>query len=385
MLVGKSDRPMTVMQILPALEVGGVETGTVEINNALLDRGHRSLVVSSGGRLVQPIEVSGGEHIQLDTGKKSPATLLQIHKLRKILHQQRVDLVHARSRMPAWITFLAWRGMPTATRPRFVTTAHGLNSVNRYSQVMTRGERVIAVSNYCRDYVLRNYPSLDPRRLTVIHRGVDSDQYPYGYRPASQWLDDWDYQFPELRNRLVVMLPGRFTRLKGHLLFLRAIELVKSRGVPVQALLVGGEDPRRRKYAQTVREEVAHLGLTHEVTFAGYRSDIREVMSVADVVVSTSTKPESFGRTVLEAVRLGRTTLGFDHGGVGEVLGKVYPEGRIPKNDHAALAEKIIQVHQGRVDPPSATHEFELSAMLDKELDLYETLITSPRRLRRAS
>ena len=314
------DSPLTVMQLLPALDGGGVERGTVEVNNALVARGHRSIVVSAGGRQVEAIRQTGGEHICLDLGRKHPATLLQTRKLRQLLGERQVDIVHARSRMPAWITWLAWRELSGSKRPRFLTTVHGLNSVNRYSRIMTRGERVIAVSNYCRDYVLRNYPTTDQNKMVVIFRGVDRRQFPYGYQAESQWIRAWKHQYPQLEGRFVVLLPGRMTRLKGHHDFLAAIATVKSRGLPVHAVLVGGEDPRRRQYARSVHEQVGALKLTDDVTLTGFRSDIREIMSMADAVVSTSTKPESFGRTVLESIRMGRPTLGYDHGGVGEIL-----------------------------------------------------------------
>src|SRR5574340_1156848 len=137
-------RKLTVLQLLPALESGGVERGTLEVADALVQRGHRALVMSGGGRLVAPLTKLGAEHYTWPIGVKSPRTLLLVGKLRRFLIEQRVDIVHARSRVPAWIACLAWRGMDLATRPRFVTTVHGMYGVNRYSRVMTRGGGFIA-------------------------------------------------------------------------------------------------------------------------------------------------------------------------------------------------------------------------------------------------
>jgi len=366
------------MQVLPALDGGGVERGTLEISRGLVARGHRSLVVSAGGGLVEQLKGQGGKHLSLDLSRKWPSTLLKIGRLRNMLVKEKVDLVHVRSRMPAWVTLAAWKSLPAKTRPRLVTTVHGLNSVNRYSRVMTYGERVIAVSHYCRDYVLANYPQTDPNRLLVIHRGVDPAQFPHGHQPPVEWLECWRADFPQLADRFVVLLPGRLTRFKGHFDFLKAVNQLKQSQLPIHGLIVGGEDPRRLKYAQSLREEVGRLGLESEITFAGHRSDLREIMSVSDAVVSTSIKPpESFGRTVLEAVRLGRPTIGYAHGGVGEVLSKVYPAGRVTLQDTAGLAKKLTEVFRGELSPPEPTNEFELATMVEKEIDLYESMVVS--------
>ncbi|MGJ7904769.1 glycosyltransferase, partial [Lysobacter sp. 1R34A] len=166
-------RRLTVMQLLPKLESGGVERSTLEIAEALVRAGHRAIVVSAGGRLVPQLVASGAEHIELAIGRKSPSTLRHAFGLRRLWAEHSVDIVHARSRLPAWIGLLAWRGLDEATRPRFVTTVHGLNSPSRYSAVMTRGERSICVSRTVRDYVLEHYPDTDPAKLRVIPRGID--------------------------------------------------------------------------------------------------------------------------------------------------------------------------------------------------------------------
>jgi len=364
------------MQVLPELDGGGVERGTLEISRGLVARGHRSLVVSAGGGLVEQLEGQGGKHFPLDLSRKSLFTLLKTTKLRRLLSSENIDLVHVRSRMPAWVTLAAWKSMPPKKRPRLVTTVHGLNSVNAYSRVMTYGERVIAVSHCCRDYVLKNYPQTDPEKVLVIHRGVDPAQFPHGHQPSDDWRKRWQAEFPQLAERFVVLLPGRLTRFKGHFDFLQAITRLKKSNLPVHGLIVGGEDPRRLKYAQSLRKEVERLGLMSDVTFAGHRSDLREIMSVSDAVVSTSIKPpESFGRTVLEAVRLGRPTIGYAHGGVGEVLSKVYPAGRVMLQDTDGLADKLAEVYRGELSPPEPTAEFELVTMIEKEIDLYEAMV----------
>jgi len=381
-----TDRSLTVMQVLPALEQGGVERGTLEVSQELRRRGHRSVVVSAGGHLVERLVEDGTTHLSLDVGKKRPWTLLKAFALCREILEHSVDLVHVRSRMPAWVTLAAWRMIPSTKRPRLVTTVHGLNSVNRYSRVMTRGEQVIAVSETCRQYVLDNYPDVDPKRMTVIHRGVDGAQFPYGYYPSSTWIDNWYREYPQLQEPFVAVISGRITRFKGHLDFIEAVDRTLNLGVPVHGLIVGAEDPRRKKYAISLREEIARRGLQSHITFTGHRDDIRDVISVADVVVSTSADPpESFGRAVLESVRLGRPTLGYDHGGVGEVLAEVYPEGRVPLHDTAEMAAKMAEVYHGELSPPAQTKAFDLQTLLRAEVDLYEKMVHGPGALRRAA
>ncbi|MEQ9408300.1 MAG: glycosyltransferase [Fuerstiella sp.] len=366
---------LTVVQLLPLFNAGGVERGTLEINRALVTAGHRSIVISGGGRLVPQLQADGGEHVEMQLWKKSPVTLLAVPRLRRWMQKTKPDIMHARSRVPAWATWLAWRRLDPDRRPRFMTTAHGMNKPNAYSRIMTYGERVIAVSQTCRDYLLQNYPQTDSDKVTVIHRGVDPAEFPFGYRPSDAWLQDWYQQYPNLRDQFVACVSGRITRFKGHLDFLQAISMLKQQGVIVHGVIAGAEDPRRLAYARELRNRVLQLGLQEQIVFTGHRSDIRDVICACDVTVSTSTKPpESFGRAVLESVRLGRITLGYAHGGVGEVLSTVYPEGRIPLQDVNMLARRLKDARDGTLPRPTPNRHFLLEDMQRRELKLYQDL-----------
>ena len=366
---------LTVAQILPQMNSGGVERGTLEVNRALIRTGHRSIVISGGGRLIPQLEQEGGEHIAMQVWKKNPLSLLTVRKMRHWIRETRPDILHARSRIPAWVTWLAWRGLPENDRPAFLTTNHGLSRPNAYSKIMTRGERVIAVSNTCRDHLLKSFPDLDPDKITVVHRGVDPQAFPHSHTPSDEWLRQWYEQYPQLRDQFVALLPGRITRFKGHLDFIAALERLQHRGLPVMGVIAGPEDPKRKRYLAELRERINYAGLESSVIFTGHRSDLQDVMSVSDVVISSSvTPPESFGRTVLESLRLGRITLGYAHGGVGEVLGTIYPEGRIPKGDVEGLANGIERAMDGQLSPPPPGDEFSLELMLTKVLQVYEEM-----------
>lgn len=367
---------MNVMQLLPSLESGGVERGTIEVSQELCRRGMKSTVVSSGGRLLESLTAHGGEHIEMPIHRKSLATLLQVRALRRLISERKVDVLHARSRVPAWVAYWAWRKMPTRDRPVFITTIHGLYSVSRYSKIMTAGQRVEVVSNTVREYALTSYPGTDPGKLVLNHRGVDPIQFPHGYQPTQAWLAQWQQAYPSLAGKFVITLAGRITRLKGHHQLIDAVGQLRRKGVDAHALIVGDEDPRRLKYAEELRQAVVSQGLADHVTFTGHRSDIKEVLAISSAVVSLSTKPESFGRSVLEAVRLGRPVVGYDHGGVGEVLSEVYPEGRTPLKDTKELVNRLAQIARGEVVPPNPIGDkFLLSDMLDRTISMYQDAV----------
>jgi len=368
-------KSLKIVQLLPDLNSGGVEKGTLEVAKAIVEAGHQSIVISSGGRLVSQLEDEGSEHVQWDLGKKSPLTFLQARKLRKWLQDNQIDIIHARSRLPAWVAYLAWKKMPAGKRPHFVTTMHGLNSVSRYSKVMTYGEKVIAVSNTVKGYLLENYPDTSAEKIVTIPRGIDADEFPFAYKPESNWLEDWYTTFPQSKNRWLITLPGRLTRLKGHNDFIDVIKQLKENHVDLHGLIVGGEDPKRKQYAQELYQRIKDEGLSDHITFTSYRSDMKQIYAISQAVMSLSTKPESFGRTVVEAISLGKAVIGYNHGGVGETLGNVYPEGLVTLNDIDEVAKRCSQLYNAEIKAPQeAQSYYKKHVMLDQTLALYESL-----------
>lgn len=369
-------RKLTVVQVLPALQSGGVERGTLEVGRHLVEHGHRSIVISAGGRLVDRLLREGSEHVSWDIGKKNPWTLRLIPVLRRFLVQNKVDILHARSRMPGWICYLAWKGMNPKTRPRFITTVHGLYSVNAYSAVMVKGEKVIAVSEATRDYIMHGYPGVEHERIELIPRGVEPDEFPYGFKPTVEWLGAWQSEHPQLAGRKILCLPARLTRLKGHHEFIELVARLRAQGMSVHGLIVGGEDPNRQGYAAEIRQAVHDRGLDDAISFTGARLDIREIYAISDIVFSLSTKPESFGRTVLEALCMGVPVVGYDHGGVSEIMRTLYPEGRVEPENIGQLTATVAKLLESpalvRQDNP-----YTLKNMLDRTLALYEQVAAS--------
>lgn len=363
---------LTVVQLVPALDSGGAERSTLEIARALVAAGHRAVVISAGGRLVQRLEAEAGEHITLPIGRKSPLALAQVMPLRRALAALKPDVVHARSRLPAWLARLALPGLQP--RPHFVTTVHGLNSPNAYSAVLTRGERVIVVSQTVRDHVQQHYPDLPQERVRLIPRGVDADEFPYGYRPDPAWREAFFAEFPHLAGAPLLTLPGRGTRLKGHAHALRLLAALHARGIDARLLLLGADEPARAGYLRELRQLAQTLGVADAMAITPPRSDVREVYAISDLILQLSTKPEAFGRTVLEALALCRPVLGYAHGGVGELLAELYPAGRVPTADEARLVERAAELL--RLAPPIAPMtRYRLDNMQQATLAVYAEVV----------
>jgi glycosyltransferase involved in cell wall biosynthesis len=372
---------MKVLQILPELQSGGVERGTLEIAAHLVARGHEAVVVSNGGRQVAALEKSGARHSAMPVHRKSLRTLLQVRPLRRLFATERPDIVHIRSRVPGWIAWLALKKMPVATRPRLVSTVHGFYSVNRYSAIMTRGERVIAVSNSVRDYIAQNYPMVPADRVRVVPRGIEPERYPRGYAPTADWLCEWRAGpgAALAPGALVLLLAGRITRLKGHEDFLRLLASLAQTGVDAHGLIVGDTHPDKRAYLAEVRKMAQGLGVVDRAHFLGHRSDLREIMAVSDLVLSLSQQPESFGRTVVEALSLGRMFLGYDQGGVGEQLRVIFPQGCVRLGDEAGLLATALRLARERPAPDAIPEAYTLNAMCMGTEAIYRDLLAAER------
>ncbi len=372
-------RPLTVLQLLPALESGGVERSTLEIAEALVRAGHRALVVSAGGRLVARLQASGAEHVELDIGRKSLLSLRHVRTLRALLQREQVDIVHARSRLPAWVALLALRGLPATARPRFVTTVHGLNSPSRYSAVMTRGERVICVSRTVRDYVLRHYPGTDPRTLRVITRGIDPAAFPRAPTPDHEARAWAAARHPELAgDGSLLLLAGRGTRLKGHADALTLLAALRADGSDARLWLPGAREAGREGYIAELEAQADALGIAGALAFTPPIDAIARAYAASDLVLQLSRKPEAFGRTVIEALAVGRPVLGWAHGGVGELLGDLQAAGAVAPFDGAALLAAACAL-LARPPAPAVTIPHTLLAMQEATLAVYAELVDHPR------
>ncbi len=371
-------RPLTVVQMLPGLQSGGVERGTLELAGFLARNGHRSIVISGGGRLVPQLEREGSVHVSWRVGEKTPRCLQYLLPLRALFLNKKVDILHLRSRVPAWLGYFAWKSISPHKRPRLVTTVHGYYSVNCLSAIMTKGERVIAVSESIKQYITENYPRTPSERISVIYRGIDPSNFAYGYAPPKSWEKEWFSRYPQLNGRFVIAMISRITRLKGHPFFFDLIEKLLKKGIPVHGLVVGEADAAHASYMKELQQHLKQKGLDPYILFTGYCSEIKNMMASVHAVVSFSRKPESFGRTVLEALSLGIPVAGFDRGGVGELLKALFPAGLIKEDDMHNAATVLSHIYKTR-PLPSRNNSFTLESMLTQTVDLYQDLMESPR------
>ena len=364
-------RRLTVVQLLPALESGGVERSTLEIADALVRAGHRALVVSAGGRLVPQLLAVGGEHVALDIGRKTPWTLRHVPALRRLFDSEGADIVHARSRLPAWLGWWALRGM--ARPPRFVTTMHGLNSPSRYSAIMARGERVLCVSRTVRDYLLRHYPDTPAGRLRVVPRGIDPAAFPRAPRPDADARAQVVALHPQLGgDGPLLLLPGRGTRLKGHADAIDLLAALRADGVDARLWLAGARSSARGRYLEELEARARQRGVVDVMAATAPTDAIAQAYAACDLVLQLSRKPEAFGRTVLEALAVGRPVAGWAHGGVGELLGDWQPRGAAPPVDAAALHRAARDLLAQPPAPVTMPHG--LRAMQEATLAVYAEL-----------
>lgn len=374
-------RALTVVQLLPALESGGVERSTLEIAEALVRAGHRALVVSAGGRLLPALRASGAVHIELDIGRKSLATLRHARALGDLFARERVDIVHARSRLPAWLGWRALRGLRglPRQRPHFVTTVHGLNSPSRYSAIMTRGERVICVSQTVHDYVRRHYPRTDAGKLRVIPRGIDPATFPRAPWPDRAARAHVADLHPQLAGEgPLLLLPGRGTRLKGHDDALALLAGLRADGLDARLWMPGAREATRGDYIAGLESRAAALGIAGALAITPATASIAEAYAASDLVLQLSRKPEAFGRTVIEALSSGRLVLGWAHGGVGELLRELQPRGAIAPFDADALriAARALLAHPDALPAtmPGVIAHYSLQAMQQSTLAVYDEL-----------
>ncbi|MEO5962803.1 MAG: glycosyltransferase family 4 protein [Thermomonas sp.] len=366
-------RRLTVVQLLPALDAGGVERSTLEIAEALVNAGHRAIVVSKGGRMLPRLQAIGAEHITLDIGRKSPWTFRHVPALRRLFSEVDADIVHARSRLPAWLGWRALQGMHSA-RPRFVTTAHGLNSPSRYSAIMARGERVICVSKVVRAYLLRHYPHTDPQRLRVIPRGIDPTGFPRVTLPDRALRIRFSIDHPQLGgDGPLLMLPGRGTRLKGHADALDLLGALRADGLDARLWMPGALDPERAVYLDELRARAQAAGIAQALAITAPTDAMAEAYAACDLVLQLSRKPEAFGRTVIEALAVGRPVLGWAHGGVGELLAQLQPEGAALPFDMELLSQRAREL-LAHPPAPAATMPYTLQAMQRATMDVYQEL-----------
>ncbi len=376
-----NDRRLTILQILPRLDVGGAERVAIECAEAVSMSGHRALIAAEAGALHSMAQRARAEWMKLPLATKNPLKIWRnAGRLVRLAKAEGVDLLHAHSRAPAWSGLMAARKLNLP----FITTYHGVYGEGsafkrRYNRVMVRGERVIAVSHYVAGVIRARY-GLDERRVRVVHGGVDVHVFnpaavlgDRAARLARVWRAD--------DGRPAIMLPGRLTSLKGQEIFIRA--LAAMRNADALGILVGS-DQGRGDYTARLVALAEKLGVAARLRIVGHAEDMPATLMLADIVVNCSTVPEAFGRTIIEAQAMGRIVVATDHGGARETIEPGQSGFLVPPGDAHALAETLdhlldmgteARIDFGQQARAHVAEHFSLRAMQSRVLDVYAEVL----------
>lgn len=306
-----------ILQVLPALMSGGVERTVLNISEKIVENGMKSFVASSGGRLVSQLYQHGARHIDLPLNSKNPINILiNIFRLKNIIKLHDIKIIHAQSRAPAWSAYFAAK----LTKCHFITTIHGAHSTKGlfkkwYNSVMTKGEKIIAVSEFIAEYAKENY-QFDHSKLSVIYGGVDVDKFNYSKIEEKRMVEiAKNLHIPT--DKPIILLPGRLTRIKGHFFLLEAIRSLPKDSV---TCLFVGDDTGHLKYREELQDKIKEYNLEDRVIITSNVSDMPAIYALSDLVTCVSVRPEAFGLVSVEAQSMGRMVIVTDSGGIKETI-----------------------------------------------------------------
>lgn len=388
---GRALHGRTILQIIPRLETGGAERTTIDIAAALVQAGARALVAAEGGRLASELQAVGGVLVPFPAATKNPIKMaLNTRRLAQIMQAERVDILHARSRAPAWVALGACR---MAKLP-LVTTFHGAYGGGsmlklRYNSVMARGDIVIANSQFTADMIARLYPQAQAR-IRLVHRGVNLLQFsPAMVEPSrvARLRAEWGVEPDEP----IVLLAARLTSWKGQKVLVEAARLLKAQGVEGVRYILAGDAQGRSAYVGELDAFIEKSGLAGIVKRVGHCADMPAALKAASIAVQASTEPEAFGRAAVEAQAMGALTIVSDLGAVPETVlappdapAEARTGWRVPPGDPAALAQALGGALQlgatareviARRARAHVEANFSLDAMANKTLDIYRQLL----------
>ena len=323
----KMNNKKTILQIIPSLDSGGVERGVLDINYYLVKNGFNSIVLSSGGNLVSKIKENGGTFIQLKSiNSKNPIQIYRnIKKIKDIIIQNKVDLVHVRSRAPAWSAYFACKKLNC----QLVSTIHGNYGLKffpfhflkkLYNSSMCKADWIICVSNYIKDYAYNNYLEFKKKfienKVRIIHRGVDTNIF----NPDNVTRERIIYMISKMNipnDIQIILLPGRFTEWKGQLYFLDVLKNVKNKNY---LCIMIGDTKKHKKYVEKIKNKIKKLKLENNVRIEDNVFDITTLYFLSTIVVSSSLKGEPFGRIIPEGQAMKKIVISTSSGGSLETI-----------------------------------------------------------------
>lgn len=380
----------TILQILPSLTSGGIERGVVEVNNYLVKKGYNSIVLSSGGKMVYQIKQGGGKHITLDVATKNPFKMWKnIKKIEKIIKDNNVSVVDVKSRAPAWSVYFACK----RTKCPLISSIHGNYSISHfpisyfkkfYNSSMLRGNYIVCVSNYVKDYAFENYKIFRDKfaknKVKIIHRGVDINVF----NPALESKERIvrlinNMNLPD--NKSIILLPGRLTEWKGQIYFMDILAKIKNKNF---LCLIVGDSKGHERYRNRLKEKIKELKLDEVVRLENHISDMTALYMISDIVVSSSIRGEAFGRIIPEAQAMERMVIGTAIGGSLETVIDKKTGWLINLEDKEKFAETIdmlldmpinTRIEIGKRAREHIVNNFTVDKMCEKTVTLYEEAI----------
>lgn len=379
--MNKETKNPVVMQVIPELGPGGAEQGCIDIAAELVQAGATAIVVSNGGARIHELARAGAIHIDLPVHSKNPVTMMQnVKRLRDLIIKYNVDIVHARSRAPAWSCYKACKG----TNARFMTTCHAPYNINgkmkrTYNSSIAKGERIIAISGHVERYLQENY-TINPQKIRVIHRGIALEKFhPNAVTPERMIRLAREWRIPD--GASIIMLPGRLTRWKGQAVLIEA--LAKLNRSDIFTVIIGS-DQGRTDYRLELEELIRDRDLSGQIRIIDHCDDMPAAYMLTAVAVSASTDPEGFGRIPVEAQAMGRPIIATDHGGAQETIirhetGWLVKPGDI--DELATALQEALSLNAGQravLATRCMAHiasNFTKERMADKTLDVYAELL----------
>ena len=373
-------KQIAVMQVLPHLNSGGLVSGAVEVAKELVNSGFKSIVVSTGGYKENEILRNSSILEILPVHSKNIFTIFNNKKkLIDLAIKYNIHLIHARSRAPAWSAYFAAKELNLP----FVTTFHGTYGTEnffkkRYNSIMLKGNAIIAISKFIKQHIQSEYGIT--KNIHVIPRGVNTNIFS-PKQVSSARLINAAKKISIEGNDQIILLPGRLTNWKGHKLAVKAISRLKVRNFK---LVFIGDLQGRIKYRNELINLATTLNITNKVIFINHTRDLPSYLMLSDLVLSCSTKPEAFGRTVLEAQAMGKPVIAFNHGGSVELIND-NENGTLCKvadiDDLATNIEKALQlsIYKRKVlskkSISNVNKKYLTKFMCKKTLNLYTKLI----------
>lgn len=371
-----------ILQIIPELNAaGGAEQGCIDVAKGIVDAGGQALVVSKGGARLHDLARTGASHLQLPVHSKNPLVMMRsIAQLRNIIKRYDVDIVHARSRAPAWVAYKACQN----TSARYMTTCHAPYAISNefkrhYNNIMARGERVIAISEMVADYLQLNY-QIHPNNIRLIHRGIAMERFHPTAVSAERAIKlSRQWRVPDGAN--IVLLPGRLTRWKGYHVLIDAVAKLNRKDI---FCVLIGSDQGKGAYRKELEEQIASLGLEGQVRLVDHCDDMPAAYMLSGVVVSASTEPEGFGRVPVEAQAMGRPIVATDHGGARETIKRGETGWLVAPNDSDLLARALGEAlslspeQRAMLATRAMAHvaqHFTREIMVQKTLSVYQELL----------